>query len=344
MNFKVLIFGVLLAFLLAVGGYYFYLAPGVEGGIQVENAVREQSEEEQTDPTHDGTPAVSNVSNAEMRAELNKLISTDAVIRENSLIELADEFRAGPPRSEGKYSTYGDALFPILLRAIGDQNDRYAKHAIEAIYWMSFTNQLRLFDGTTELHEKFKQEMEKVSHYPVPSGYPPMKDALARVLTDSKYDDARYWAAMALSKGFEPVREIESIFTRQLPLEEENWRVQAAIIGGIWDIGDRIGISASAEPAIIESLQSSNIKTQQFASRLIERHRIDGGLESLVDNVPSALDDINLKSMLRAILSFDSVDESHIAELERIASEANEDDRKQEILSTIKTLRNRSIR
>ena len=142
-----------------------------------------------------------------------------------------------------------------------------------------------------------------------------------------------------MSIGFEPLQEIEGILATQFPIEEGAWRVQSAILGALSNMADRGKLGRSTELVILGGLASSNIKTQQGVARLIEKHRIDGGLESLIDNLPSARDDINLKAMLRAIVSFGSADESQILELERIARESDEDDRKIEIQSAIDTLR-----
>lgn len=303
-----------------------------------------QADSEQLGKGPSGPQLAVNQSNSEMRAELNKLVSTDSVVREKALVGLADEFHATPPRSEGKYTTYGDVLLPVLVNAISDVNDPHVHLAAEAIYSMSLVHRFRMMEAAGGLDDEAIQELEKIAHYPIPSSYEPMKAALANVLSSSKNDNARYWAAMALANGFQPAREIEGIYVRQLPLEEENWRVQYGIISGLSALGDGIKFSPSTVPAIIDSLQSSNIKTQQLAARLIGQHQVAGGLDALIENIPSARDEINFSTILHAIGSFESVNESHIAELERIAAETSEDARKRKILATIDTLRNVNTR
>ncbi len=292
-----------------------------------------------TETTTDNGQGVSNVVTDEMRAELDKLVSTDPDVRRKALAELAFEFSSDTPPSERKYSNYGDELLPYLYRVISDLNDRYADNAVKAIFWMTWTNKMRLDERSLEGNDELKRALERVSHFPIPSNYKPMKEALVSALIRHKNAEARFWAASTLSIGFEPLQEIEGILATQFPIEEGAWRVQSAILGALSNMADRGKLGRSTELVILGGLASSNIKTQQGVARLIEKHRIDGGLESLIDNLPSARDDINLKAMLRAIVSFGSADESQILELERIARETDEDDRKIEIQSAIDTLR-----
>ncbi|GBF30083.1 hypothetical protein MnTg04_00019 [bacterium MnTg04] len=277
------------------------------------------------------------------RTDLDRLVSTDAEVRRKALAELALEIYSGTPQSEGKYSNYGDTIFPYLLQVIDDLDDPFSHYAVEAIFWLGTYNQIRVELDSSELDDigkrEVNQQLEEIDHYPIPSDYAPLKEALVNALRHSEDNRARYWAAQALVDGFEPVSEIERVLVTQFPLEEANWRVQSAIMGSLSEIADRNEIERATELTIIEALASPNLKTRETAVRIVRTHQFDGGLERLIESIPAASDAIELRQLLSSIFSFSKIYDVHIVELEKAAANTDDEERKKEIRSTIEQIR-----
>ncbi len=339
----------LLLLVLLAAGVYFYPFTNDASSINAldlgeKQAAINESELEQSEATSDNVPGITSVVTEEMRAELDKLVSLDPDVKRKALAELALEFSSDTPPSERKYSNYGDALLPVLTQIIGNVDDRHARNAVKAVYYMTQVDQWSQDEKLLASSEGFKDELEKLAHYPNPRNYAPMKGALVSALQGNRNNDARLWAAMSLGNGFEPAREIEEVFAARFPIEENHRNVQLAILGGLKKMADRSALMRSTELSIIGGLASTNQRTRQAVAEVIAIHPFDGGLEGLVENIPTTTDVNTLKRMLGAILSYGKTSEASIIELERIASETNEDDRKNEILLTVETLRNLGTR
>lgn len=291
-------------------------------------------------------PGNANVAPDVMRADLDKLVSSDSDVRHEALVELAAEFASTPTQSNGKYSNYGSALLPVLHRVILDLDNPDARYAVEAIYWMGVGHLMAAQLDRRDLDDAGKREieqaLEKISHYPVPSDYDPMKDALANVLVHSHNSDARQAAAMALAGGFAPVSEIENILATQLPLEEANRKIQSAILGSLSVMADRNPVQRSTELTIIEALASSNMTTRMSAVRVVRRHQFDGALEGVINSMSGASTAYEFDEKLNSISFFKEVDDVHIIGLENVAASIGDEERKKEIQSTIQTLKHRT--
>ena len=290
-----------------------------------------------------------------MHADLNNLTSSDATIRRKSLAELVREIEAGLGPAEGRYSNYGSALLPVLHRVILDLDDPHAKKAVEAIFWLGTMAQLGSEAKSRATDDIRRQELvplfEKVSHYPVPSDYAPLKGALINVLRNSKNTEAKYWAALSLADGFEPVSEVEDVLAAQLPIEEPNWRVQSAVLGSLSEIADQNTIKRATEIAIIDSLMSTNKVTRQTALEILTRHQYDGALDALIDSLPTIGNTYELSQKLGAIPRFGPIDDAQIeniqAKLEELVANLEDGLIKEElnkgVQSTIETLKYANI-
>ncbi len=343
MTARTLIFALLLAVLVGAAAYFYRDSVDTAGngttGPKSETIVNERS-------TANEVNAESTVQTgaAKKSSDLDRLVSTDDAIRESALKHLAYEFHR---TAEPRYQRYGSDLLPVLHRVISDLDDEYAHYAIEAVSYMTAVNQMRVALASDALDVGVRQEytegLEELGHYPVPSSYPPMKEALINALTNSESYKARYWSAMTLATGFEPRQDTEQVFARQLPLEEDSYRVQGAIIEGLAAVGRSGGFEfRSTENAIMDSLASSNVMTQRSAARLVGVHRFDDGIEQLIENIPAATDVNSLKVVLRAIVSYEGEATAYIAELEAAAENTNDERWKTEILSAIQKIRNAS--
>ena len=343
MTSKAPIVGLSLLFLLGLAGYFFRNF-GDTGDISSGNSADATIAADTSVAEENNTELNAQPVTDEMHADLNQLVSTDDAVREAALKHLAYEFKA---IAEPRYQNYGNDLLPYLHRAINNVDDADVYLAIEAIFHMTMVNQTRVNVSSPALDDEGRQELkrglEKFGHYPVPSSYGPMKAALINVLINSESHKARYWSAMTLANGFEPRQEMEEVFARQLPLEEENKSVQRVIIQGLFAVAGKSGFRLrSTELAIMDSLDSSNIMTQEWAARLMGMHKIKDGMKRLLEIIPAATDVSSLQVMLHAIVSYEGEATAYIAELEAAAENTNDERRKTEILSAVQKIRNAS--
>lgn len=288
---------------------------------------------------------------AAAREDLDKLVSSDADVRRKALAELALEFSSGATQAEGRFRNYGSALLPVLHRVILDLNDPYADDAIEAIFWMGTVNQLRSEAGRTSVdnvgRREVSQELDKFCHYPVPSDYAPLKDALISALSRSTDREARYWAALSLADGFEPVSEIEEVLATRLPLERDNPKVQSAVLGSVSEIADRHAVSRATELRIIQSLASPNVEVRRIALRIVKRHQYDGAVDGLLGSISSVSNAYELSEIIGALPQFGPFDEAQIAEFAvtledwaaGIENEQIRDEMEQGVRSTIQKMK-----
>ncbi len=265
-------------------------------------------------------PNGSDALTAAAREDLDRLVSGDAELRRNALAEVALEFSSGATKAQGKYSNYGDALLPVLHRVILDLNDPHADDAIEAIFWMGTVNQLRLEVGRTAADDVRRreviEELDKVCHYPVPSHYAPLQEALIQALSHSTDREARYWAALSLAEAFEPVAEIEQVLATRFPLEKRNPEVQSAILGSLSKIADRYDVSRTTELQIIEALASPNAEVRRIALQIVKRHQYDGAMEGLLKGMTSVSNAYELSERFGALALLGPFDAAQIARIE----------------------------
>jgi len=330
--------------LLILGGYILGTANDV--AVPSQSTIAEQKDsEDSVANTADGV--VTNASpdrDDEKRANLNMLVSTDSGIRRKALAELALELSKSPPMATGKYTTYGDDLLPVLGHVIADLDDPYAHNAVEATFYLAMVNQSRANADSLGLDASTRAELEKLSHYPRPSSYQPMKSALTTALTESRNDEVRHWAALALANGFEPTQEIEAILASQLPREIDNRKVGPAIIGALSELAERHNLQTSTQAAILNGLESSDNTTRRTAAKFIGKHRVDGGLQALFEQIPTSGDVRTLRMMLDSVVSIGVTRAGDMAELERMAAEEQEDELKIEILSALERLQGTGAR
>jgi len=279
----------------------------------------------------------------EMHADLSDLTSSDADVRRNSLSQLVQEIKLG---LGGQYGIHGQALLPALTQVILDLGDPHARKALEAIFWMGANRLLLEQLGGRDLDEVDRRELEelrdRINHYPVPSDYPPLKDALINVLKNSQNSRARSLAAMSLGNGFQPTSELEDVLVAQLPIEESNGKVQSAVIGGLSTIMKHRTVKRTTELAIVKALASSNMTTRRSALEVLRQHQFDGALEGVINNLSGDIAAYEFDNTLNSISLFKEVDDSHIARLEYVSVDIDNEKRKKEIQRTIQTLRHRT--
>lgn len=288
-------------------------------------------------------PNVENDSPSETYADLSDLTSSDADVRRKSLYQLAREIQSG---SGGPYSNHGQALLPALTQVILDLDDRHARNALDAIHWMGVNRRLLEQLGERDLDDVDRRDLEeardRINDYPVPSEYPPLKDALINVLMNSRDSDARSLAAISLANGFQPISDLEDVLVAQLPIEESNGKVQSAIIGGLSTIMEHHTVKRTTELAIVKAMASSNMTTRRSAVEALRRYQFDGALEGVINNLSGDITAYEFDNALNSISLFNQVDDSHIAQLEDVSDNIDNEKRKKEIQKTVQTLRHRT--
>ena len=176
----------------------------------------------------------SEYSNENKVTHLEALISSNDEIRKSALLYLYKEFSYH--QSEPRYQYYGDELLSYLVRVINNLEDKYARHALKAIYQMSIFNEIKLrsneFEKNKEYNEEFKELISKYNHYPNPLEYKPIKEALIKNLEDNPDHKSQSLAARTLIRGFTPIEDIEHVLLSQL-LREKNRKTHNHIINGI---------------------------------------------------------------------------------------------------------------
>ena len=120
------------------------------------------------------------------RADISNLTSPNDDVRRKALVDLVLEIQTGKVPEEGGYTTFGDALLPELHRVILDLDDPHAKKACEAIWYFGTTAKMRADVNLLELDDAGRKEviatLDLVRHYPTPSDYEPLKNALINLL------------------------------------------------------------------------------------------------------------------------------------------------------------------